>query len=310
MAAEYPKKYWWVILIVVPIAIAIVGIFPDLMPRGDGKSNTPQIIIFQATPSTVEAGDTAVLQWETRHANQVRLNGRLVTLDGNLNVTPLKKTTYTLIALDEAGKTDSETLEIDVASKSTAGENNKQETHSQPEYYPPARVKLRSEPRTLSDEEVTQMLAEQDFYAEYLNPSGKGFPNEFEIRHLDDQEVIVDYATLLMWNRQGSATTHTWYRAGDYVIELNRARYAGYADWRLPTIEEIASLMERAPAPGSGHIDPIFRLPAAIDCWTGDRKASATEKDTAWMAGFSYGGFVHGGSAKNRACVLAVRSAG
>jgi hypothetical protein len=314
MAAEYPKKYWWVILIVVPVVIAVVGIFPDLISRiskDEGGSEGPQIILFQATPSTVRAGDRSTLQWQTRDASEVRLNGRLVTLDGNRDVRPEASASYTLIAISEAGKTDSETIDIEVTpspSEESGNTNDEAANRVPAEYYPPAKVKLRSEPTTLSDAQVKAMLIEQGFYARYINPSARGFPNEFELRLVENEEVVVDFATHLMWKRQGSDPVYTWYRAGEHVIELNRMRYAGYADWRLPTIEEIASLMEAEKTAGSGHVDPIFELPPKADCWSGDRKAYDTAQDTAWLAGFSYGGFVHGGHAGNRACVLAVRS--
>jgi hypothetical protein len=37
MPESYPRKYWWTVLIAVPIVVAIAGIVPDLIP-GDGGS--------------------------------------------------------------------------------------------------------------------------------------------------------------------------------------------------------------------------------------------------------------------------------
>ena len=313
MTGEYPKKYWWLILIVVPIIVAIVSTFPSLISNSNGEAKPPQILIFQATPPTIQLGNKSVLQWDTQHAFQVRLNGRLVTLDGKENVRPENRTSYTLIALNEIGETDSETIEVDVVTPPPQEPlpneaENKTET-AQTDYYPPAKVSLRPEPAILSDDELKKILTAKSLYAKFLNPNVKDFPNEFEARNIQSHDVVVDYATRLMWNRHASESIYTWYKAGNHVKELNAKRYAGYSDWRMPTVEEIASLMEITKSSGGGYIDSIFIPEAVFDCWTADRKKYDTAQDTAWMAGFSYGGFIHGGHAKNPACVLAVRSA-
>ena len=40
MSADYPKKYWWLILIVVPLAIAVIGILPQFQTKDETDSIT------------------------------------------------------------------------------------------------------------------------------------------------------------------------------------------------------------------------------------------------------------------------------
>ncbi|MDT8410771.1 MAG: DUF1566 domain-containing protein [Wenzhouxiangellaceae bacterium] len=71
-----------------------------------------------------------------------------------------------------------------------------------------------------------------------------------------NNDVISHTETGLQWARcaigqqanasqcSGQATAFTWHEAGQAVATLNRQRYAGHADWRLPSVEELKSLVE------------------------------------------------------------------
>lgn len=91
------------------------------------------------------------------------------------------------------------------------------------------------------------------------NPTG-GFPNEYELQTLRDDKVVIDHTSGLMWQQSGSSKTWSFAPgAQDYIHELNNKRYAGYSDWRLPTIEELASLIEPTETHGF-YLDPIFAI--------------------------------------------------
>ena len=117
-------------------------------------------------------------------------------------------------------------------------------------------------------------------------------------------EVVVDNATGLMWMREGSDNYLKWDEAQKWVTRLNQLGYAGYQDWRLPTLEEAASLLEssrkRRGCLAAGikqeewedwedlYIDMVFsKKQKAI--WTGDRK---DDSGATWYVSF-YDGHVH-----------------
>ncbi|MBG3877459.1 DUF1566 domain-containing protein [Desulfovibrio oxamicus] len=89
-----------------------------------------------------------------------------------------------------------------------------------------------------------------------------------------DLAALVAYqpATGLLWQRGGSEWGLTLAEARAHVAELNAARFAGFDDWRLPTVDEVCTLL--APPPeGGGHCVPPVLDPAPDPLWTADRKS-------------------------------------
>jgi hypothetical protein len=90
-------------------------------------------------------------------------------------------------------------------------------------------------------------------------------PNDF----VDNGDgTITDQATGLMWEKKGSEKEKSWYNAEKYVKKLNEEKFAGYSDWRIPTIEELYSLLQ----PNSSqvlYIDPVFAT-EQWHCWSID----------------------------------------
>jgi hypothetical protein len=127
-----------------------------------------------------------------------------------------------------------------------------------------AKVSLRKEPKKFLERDIRRMVLTYDFYDDDLNWRGS-FTNDF----VDNGDgTITDRATGLMWQKSGSSRAKTWKRARTYVKRLNKGS-TGYSDWRLPTIEELASLVEREKANGV-HIDPIF-FNTQKSCWSADK---------------------------------------
>lgn len=130
-------------------------------------------------------------------------------------------------------------------------------------------IRLPSEPKDLSTDDAKAMLVRYNFFDKYYNKNGD-FKNYFVPRQLENQKVVVDYATALMWHQSGSPLYMKWDGVNAWVRELNKKGYAGYKDWRLPTLAEAISLMESTEALGALFIDRVFDREQRF-VWTADK---------------------------------------
>ena len=64
---------------------------------------------------------------------------------------------------------------------------------------------------------------------------------DFELKTVSDQEIVVDKNTGLEWQHAVSEKTYTWNEAVAYCENLE---YAGYSDWRLPEPLEILTIVD------------------------------------------------------------------
>jgi serine/threonine-protein kinase len=93
--------------------------------------------------------------------------------------------------------------------------------------------------------------------------------NDFQV---NEDGTVADKATGLIWQQAGSDHPMTWYEARDYVEQLNQERFAGRADWRLPTISELMSLLTDVPRVGDLCIEPVFDQHERW-LWSSDRRS-------------------------------------
>ncbi len=115
--------------------------------------------------------------------------------------------------------------------------------------------------------------------------------NSYEKKSAKNDSVVIDHATGLIWHQSGSDKEMDWPEAKQWVKDLNDKGYAGYSDWRLPTVEEAISLLEPNINASSLYVDPSFDA-IQTGIWTGDENDSAGYMDGAWSVRFSggYGG--------------------
>ncbi len=112
-------------------------------------------------------------------------------------------------------------------------------------YYEGLVVTLRQTPATVSLIKLQKMIELYGFTGTVeLGPENtwRHF-GTFENAFVKQGKSVVDCATQLMWDRETSGP-YTPREAVTYVEQLNRDKYLGFDNWRVPTSEELASLTQ------------------------------------------------------------------
>ena len=116
------------------------------------------------------------------------------------------------------------------------------------------KIILRDTQKVLYQHEIKKMIEAHNFYVKKINEEGD-FPNDF----IDNGDgTITDRITGLMWGKDSSSKLYHYYRAEKYISGLNDKEFAGYNDWRIPTLEELCSLLERGKNKKGLYISPLF----------------------------------------------------
>ena len=97
--------------------------------------------------------------------------------------------------------------------------------------------------------------------------------------------TITDDETKLIWKQtdayQDTSKWSNWFTSQDYILELGLKKFAGYIDWRMPTLEEAEELydedtfirdMDRLEI----YIDPCFSPGGGFTTWTSDERPHGT----------------------------------
>jgi len=101
-------------------------------------------------------------------------------------------------------------------------------THISKKYY------LRSKAQTLSYNNLKKIL--YNWYPK------KYIDNDYKD---NNDGTVTDYSSGLMWQKEGSDHYMTFKQAERYIAYLNITEFGGYYDWRLPTLDELISLIEK-----------------------------------------------------------------
>ena len=146
---------------------------------------------------------------------------------------------------------------------------------------------FREKGKVLTTADIREMLLRHHFYStcnnynfDFCNPDGN-FNNLFQD---NGDGTVTDRASHLMWEKGGSLEKVTFLDALKYVQELNRKTFAGHADWRLPTIEELASLLEPSWKNEDLFIEKFFDA-RQRSCWSVDTQGI----ERAWSVDFHLG---------------------
>jgi hypothetical protein len=120
-------------------------------------------------------------------------------------------------------------------------------------------------------------------------------PSRFVVLASFNNEAVYDQETGLVWEQAPTDSTRAWYLAQS---ECNSRAVGNRKGWRLPTIQELTSLIDpTVPSPGptlpAGHPFSNVHIPTAIESalyWSATTVDSPSSPTDAWVVEFGAGG--------------------
>jgi serine/threonine protein kinase len=100
----------------------------------------------------------------------------------------------------------------------------------------------------------------------------------------NSNDTVTDRITGLVWQQGGTDYPVTWNQAGHYIERLNKTRFAGYNNWRLPTVDELMSILTNTPHGNDYCIESAFDQNQQW-LWSSDRRSYMA----AWYVSFEMG---------------------
>lgn len=100
---------------------------------------------------------------------------------------------------------------------------------------------LESKPLRTKPTFVRYKTLKQQYHLDPLMRPQTSSPHRFEIQ---DKLILRCIDTKRLWQRQGAGFPVTWDKAWEYIEYLNKRKWQGKNTWRLPTIDELNSLLK------------------------------------------------------------------
>ncbi len=129
--------------------------------------------------------------------------------------------------------------------------------------------RLRTAYRRLDYRDLDEIVKKLGFVKTTPMIRSGDFPNRYESLSVEGDAAVADRASGLLWHPSGSDAPLDFYAAQEWIADLNSRRYAGRTDWRLPTLDELLTLLEAPETSRRAHVDPMFSDVQEI-IWTGD----------------------------------------
>lgn len=137
-----------------------------------------------------------------------------------------------------------------------------------------------------------------------------GQPMSYTVRKHNNDECVKDNVTGLLWEQKTTANkdnTYTWDDTAQHINALNAANYCGYSDWRLPTREELMSIIDYGrynPA-----INSIFTNISSDGYWSTSSSVryQGYPQGYAWYVSFNDDSFTYTSGKSSHLGVRAVR---
>lgn len=154
-------------------------------------------------------------------------------------------------------------------------------------------VLLPTEECRLDDTEIKELIQQGGFSDQVVNPQVE-FLNCFV--DSGDVQTVIDENTGLMWQRFGLDLCSIR-NMKNKIEELNKKGFAGYHDWRMPTVDEALSLMEVKANEKGVYLHPCFSKEQPFIFTSAKRKPTGywfvdyKQGKVYWSSGTVPGGF-------------------
>lgn len=100
----------------------------------------------------------------------------------------------------------------------------------------------------------------------------------------NEDGTVIDHATGLVWQQSGTRYPLTWQDTQKYIDRLNKDRFAGIHTWRIPSVNELMSILTETPHAQDLCLESVFDTTQRW-LWSADRKSFTA----AWYAGIDFG---------------------
>jgi hypothetical protein len=124
----------------------------------------------------------------------------------------------------------------------------------------------------LSGDAVKDLIRRNGYFCAFSRYSTKWYNEDgrytSKSMEIINSRVVFDHAQGLLWMRGGSDFALYWTGVDAYVRSVNRSKFIGHTNWRLPNLNEAMSLMRYKKANGS-HVDSRFGI-RQTSIWTSD----------------------------------------
>ena len=121
-------------------------------------------------------------------------------------------------------------------------------------------------------------------YSRYVRAVRGGQTGSFGPLVINGDDTVTDTGTGLTWQRQAPNTQMNWKEALGYCENLY---FAGYSDWRLPSREELRSIVNYEKYDPAADTEYFPEISLFFYCWSST--TSANSEGLAWNVNFSNG---------------------